>query len=79
MTIELSWNCDFCRKPGIIMSPAGILYCRYCGKSYGEKIDINCTTCDHFSNGCQAELHKDKIDPNKHVCDNWNIPSTEIK
>ena len=35
---ELSWNCDFCGKAGIIVSQAGILYCKYCRKSYGEVI-----------------------------------------
>jgi len=40
MTAELAWNCDFCGKAGIIMSSAGILYCKWCRKSYGEQIDL---------------------------------------
>ena len=36
MFVELGWSCDFCKKSGLIFSKAGILYCRYCNRSYGE-------------------------------------------
>lgn len=38
MTAGLAWNCDVCGKPGLTLSAAGILYCKYCNKSYGEKL-----------------------------------------
>lgn len=38
MKAKLSWNCDFCGKPEITISLAGILYCGNCRKSYGEQI-----------------------------------------
>lgn len=34
----LCFNCDNCGKPGIVMSSAGILYCKHCHYSYGERI-----------------------------------------
>lgn len=34
----LSWNCDFCGKPCITISLAGIIYCDNCKKSYGEQL-----------------------------------------
>lgn len=37
--VELCWNCDFCGKPGIVISAAGILYCKWCRKSYGERLE----------------------------------------
>lgn len=37
MKATLSWNCDFCGKPCIQMSLAGILYCSNCHMSYGEQ------------------------------------------
>jgi ribosomal protein L37AE/L43A len=36
MIPKLCWNCDFCGKPEIIISEAGILYCANCRMSYGE-------------------------------------------
>lgn len=35
---EVAFKCDFCGKPSIIMSNSGILYCKYCYRSYGESI-----------------------------------------
>lgn len=36
MDARLGWNCDFCNKPEITMSLAGILYCANCRYSYNE-------------------------------------------
>lgn len=33
----IAFNCDFCNKGGLIESKAGIIYCPYCKKSYGER------------------------------------------
>lgn len=41
MGASLCWNCDFCGKAEIIVSQAGILYCAYCRRSYGEQIGIH--------------------------------------
>lgn len=41
MNASLCWNCDFCGKPGITVSSAGILYCQFCRMSYGEQINLN--------------------------------------
>lgn len=38
MQPEMCWNCDFCGKSGIVVSSAGILYCKWCRKSYGEQM-----------------------------------------
>lgn len=35
---ELAWNCDFCNRSGLTISQAGIVYCKYCGLSYGESL-----------------------------------------
>ena len=36
--IAIPWTCDFCGKPGLIVSLAGILYCPWCRKTYGDSI-----------------------------------------
>jgi hypothetical protein len=38
MAIYLSWNCDFCGKPCLTVSMAGVIYCENCRMSYGESI-----------------------------------------
>lgn len=38
MQTEIALNCDFCNKTGLTISEAGILYCNWCHKSYGEQI-----------------------------------------
>lgn len=40
MNCEIGWNCDFCGKSGIIVSAAGVMYCRWCRMSYGEQINL---------------------------------------
>ena len=41
MELELAWNCDFCGKSGIIISKAGVLYCKWCRMSYGDVVNNN--------------------------------------
>ena len=36
--ILLGWNCDFCGKPALTVSLAGIVYCSACRQSYGQTI-----------------------------------------
>jgi ribosomal protein L37AE/L43A len=38
MNAEICLVCDFCGKAGLIISRAGIIYCQWCRKSYGESI-----------------------------------------
>lgn len=35
----LGWNCNYCGKPMLVLSPGGRVYCRGCGKSNGMIID----------------------------------------
>jgi len=36
----IGWSCDFCKKSGLLVSAAGIIYCPNCHKSYGEQIEL---------------------------------------
>jgi len=36
--VTINWNCDFCGKPCLKISPAGVIYCEKCRMSYGESI-----------------------------------------
>jgi ribosomal protein L37AE/L43A len=38
MTALVAFNCDFCKKTGLKLSLANILYCPNCQKSYGEQM-----------------------------------------
>lgn len=37
MTGVIAFNCDNCKKSGLEVSAAGIVYCPYCRFSYGEQ------------------------------------------
>jgi len=37
MEARFSFNCDFCGKPELTISLAGIVYCQNCKMSYGEQ------------------------------------------
>jgi hypothetical protein len=32
----IGWGCDFCKRFGLVISRAGIIYCPYCRISYGK-------------------------------------------
>lgn len=35
---EEKWNCDFCGKAGLSIAEDGMIYCKYCFKSYRENM-----------------------------------------
>jgi len=35
---KIKWTCDFCKKAGLSISMNGIVYCRFCKKSYHETL-----------------------------------------
>lgn len=38
MTKRVTWNCDFCGKAGLSIASNGIIYCRFCVRTYHQNL-----------------------------------------